>query len=700
MGEMDGDKRGGAPPSAHVELARRAAMLDALGYAATRIVGSGDWRAGIADLLDRLGAATGVSRVSLFEVHSGRDGRLVESCRYDWAEPPLERLTGDPRYTEMPLVDERGELDEWTARRRSGEVVQALLRDLTGYNRQVFLEQGTLSFISVPIMLRDGCRGFLGFDDCKCERVWSGLEIDVLRTAAALIAGAMERAADEERLRLSEERYALAARGANDGLWDWDLASGRAYFSPRLCEIVGVPEGTLGERMEALFERFEPHDAAAARSYLKGRFTRQGRKFRFECRLLGSRPQSQRWVAARGMAVYAEGRPIRLVGSLRDISEFKQTLAELRASESRVHAILDTAFDAIITTDAEGRIVDFNAAAARIFGHARQAVVGRALHETIVPPKFRASHLAGFRRYVAGGARRVLGQVTELEGLRADGASVPIELSVTEVPLPSGRLFTAILRDLTDRKRFERQLAETEKQRASLARHFSPNMVDEILEAGSGVGETRELAATVLFADLMDFTALSAAMPGAQVIALLREFHALVEEAVFGNSGTLDKYMGDGLMATFGTPRPAPRDATNAVACARRLIGGLNVWNRRRAAAGEPPVLVGIGLHFGAVTLGNVGSERRLELTVVGDTVNLASRIEAMSRPLQTAILASHSVIEAVRREGGEELLAGFRDLGSHEVRGRRELVRLWGLTALAIGQHERGPAALRAGAS
>ncbi|MGH6960476.1 MAG: PAS-domain containing protein, partial [Dongiaceae bacterium] len=134
------------------ELARRTEMLDAVSYAATRIVGRGDWRDAIPELLTRLGVAAGVDRVTLFEVHQTADGDPVESCRYDWATAGLSTLSADPRYQNMPLIDEQGRLDAWTERRQRGEVVQATLSELTGYNRQVFLEQGTLSFISVPIM--------------------------------------------------------------------------------------------------------------------------------------------------------------------------------------------------------------------------------------------------------------------------------------------------------------------------------------------------------------------------------------------------------------------------------------------------------------------------------------------------------------------------------------------------------------------
>jgi PAS domain S-box-containing protein len=687
---MGGDDSTGQPlfgadgeSAQHNELVRRTAMLRAVGYAATRIVAAADWSAGIGELLDRLGHAAGVSRVTLFEVHLGPEGRLVESCRYDWAEPGLAKLADDERYQCMPLSDEdrSGELDEWTRRRARGEVVQATLREVRGYTREVFLEHGTLSFVSVPIMVGGLFSGFLGFDDCKTERLWSALEIEVLQTASALIAGAIGRARADEQLRRSEERYQLAARGANDGLWDWDLLNDRAYFSPRLAEILGLSEADLGDSPARLFEQFDPGDAAEARSYLDGRFRRWRNKFRFECRLGGTDSPLRRWIGARGLILYERDRAIRVVGSLREITGLKQAMVELREREMRVRAILDTAFDAIITMDDAGRIVDFNAAAARIFGYSPGQVIGRLVGDTIVPASRRPDHAASLQQYLATGERTLLGRISELEGLRSDGTQVPIELSVAEVPLPEGRLFIGILRDLTERKRFERQLTEAEKQRSSLARYFSPNMVDEVMQAGGRIGGARRLNATVLFADLVNYTALSADMSGDQVIAVLREFHGIVEDAVFGNEGTLDKYMGDGVMATFGTPRPGPRDATNAIICARRLATAFAPWNWRRAAADLPRLSLGIGLHFGEVTLGDVGTGRRFEFTVVGDTVNLASRIEAMSRTLEVAIVASDAVVDAVHREDGDEFLDGFRDLGTHTVRGHGSAVRLWGLT-------------------
>jgi adenylate cyclase len=210
-------------------------------------------------------------------------------------------------------------------------------------------------------------------------------------------------------------------------------------------------------------------------------------------------------------------------------------------------------------------------------------------------------------------------------------------------------------------------------------------MVEELMRAGGQLDAVRTQPIAVMFGDLFGFTALSTTMPATDVVGLLRSFHALVEEAVFGNQGTLDKYIGDGVLATFGTPRPGPRDCTNALAAARAIISGINRWNRERAEYGRSPIRIGIGLHYGEATLGNVGSARRFEHTVVGETVNLASRIENLTRELDIALLVSDALVEAVRREGGDSVLDGFRDLGAHAIRGYKEPVRLWGMAAVAL---------------
>jgi adenylate cyclase len=146
-----------------------------------------------------------------------------------------------------------------------------------------------------------------------------------------------------------------------------------------------------------------------------------------------------------------------------------------------------------------------------------------------------------------------------------------------------------------------------------------------------------------------------------------------MENTIFAFGGTLDKYLGDGVMATFGTPRPGSRDAADALACARALLGEIEDWNRERAGRGQTAVRIGIGVHCGPVVLGDVGSDRHIEFAVIGDAVNVASRLESMTRELGVDIVISELLASRAAEEGGEASLAGFSAPVPQAIRGRAD---------------------------
>jgi adenylate cyclase len=177
--------------------------------------------------------------------------------------------------------------------------------------------------------------------------------------------------------------------------------------------------------------------------------------------------------------------------------------------------------------------------------------------------------------------------------------------------------------------RAHERLAREEVARANYARFMPDYVVAQLLDDPEsfqlgGVYKTL----TVLFADVRGFTRFAEHARPEQVVQLLNAFFSDMTEVVFAHGGTLDKFIGDGLMALFGAPTAAPDDAANAVAAAvgmQRRIAGLNV---RLRAEGLAEISVGIGLHTGVATVGYIGSERRTEYTAIGDTVNLAARLE------------------------------------------------------------------------
>ncbi len=216
---------------------------------------------------------------------------------------------------------------------------------------------------------------------------------------------------------------------------------------------------------------------------------------------------------------------------------------------------------------------------------------------------------------------------------------------------------------------------KSERERTQLARYFSTNLVEQLADADRPLSEVREQTVAILFADIIGFTSLGEKLSPVDLIGLLREFHQRMQAAVFANHGTLDKYLGDGLMATFGTPKTTPRDAANALAAARDMTTALTAWNRNRQEQGQPVIRVGVGLHWGPVVLGDIGGDHRLEFATIGDTVNIASRLEHATRDLDADIVASIDLVDAMRAcVGADEaqgLLLGFAAPTPHPVRGR-----------------------------
>ena len=221
--------------------------------------------------------------------------------------------------------------------------------------------------------------------------------------------------------------------------------------------------------------------------------------------------------------------------------------------------------------------------------------------------------------------------------------------------------------------------AEIARERANLARYFSPNVVEQLSKNDEPLKQVRTHEVAVMFVDIVGFTGYASSRDPKEVIATLRAFHARMEASVFEHGGTLDKYLGDGLMATFGTPVAGPNDAKNALAAARSMLKSVDAWNAERRASGQGEVRASIGLDFGPVVLGDIGANR-LEFAVIGNTVNMASRIEAMTRTLNAQFAASDMLINRAAAETSPED-PDFADLvrqDNQEVRGLDHKIVVW----------------------
>jgi adenylate cyclase len=157
------------------------------------------------------------------------------------------------------------------------------------------------------------------------------------------------------------------------------------------------------------------------------------------------------------------------------------------------------------------------------------------------------------------------------------------------------------------------------------------------------------LKVTILFTDIRSFTTISERMDPQQLVGLLNEYFTEMVSIVMQEDGVVDKYIGDAIMAVFGAPVSKPQDAVHAVRAAVRMRGALEELNVRLIARGIPALRTGIGIHTGEVVAGNIGSDKRMEYTVIGDPVNVASRLETSTKDLGVNVLISQDTFELTK---------------------------------------------------
>ena len=235
-------------------------------------------------------------------------------------------------------------------------------------------------------------------------------------------------------------------------------------------------------------------------------------------------------------------------------------------------------------------------------------------------------------------------------------------------------LFGCALLGLTGFHRWAlRSSVSLEKTKENYRRFFSPEIGEEI-EAGEivvGRGGSKEADVAVLFTDIAGFTKLSEKMDPQDVLDLLSAYQTLMVDAIFQHKGTVDKFIGDAVMANFGTPKSHGNDAQNAFDCGVLMNQTLDEWNEERQTQGLPVIHHRIGIHFGRCVVGNMGSEQRLEFAVIGDAVNVASRICDACKNFDTNFLISADVASRITHELPSE------DLPNIGIRGREGSIDL-----------------------
>ncbi len=234
-----------------------------------------------------------------------------------------------------------------------------------------------------------------------------------------------------------------------------------------------------------------------------------------------------------------------------------------------------------------------------------------------------------------------------------------------------GVLGEAMSAAAADLEQSERRLAQEAAIRSDLGRYLPAELVEKVVRREQDMalgGQRREI--TVLFADVVAFTPLTERLAAEEIVALLNELFTILTEIVFRHEGTIDKFIGDCVMAMWGAPRDQPDHAERALAAAEDMMRWLEAGNEGWEERYGVRIELAIGVHSGEAIVGNVGSETRMEFTAIGDTVNVAARLESIARPSQIL------VTEATRDRAGEGF--EFVDLGLRDLVGRAEPLHLF----------------------
>jgi adenylate cyclase len=345
-----------------------------------------------------------------------------------------------------------------------------------------------------------------------------------------------------------------------------------------------------------------------------------------------------------------------------------QMSGELDVSRQRYEMILQSMDNGVISLDFHGRITSFNQAASKILGIKPERVLGKMYSEVFFDDQGNEDMndivIQAITEYTSHVYKEVI-------FLRKDGKQVPLGL-MTSILQDDDKNEIGILivfHDLSGIRKYT-------SLKNTFSRYVSKQVVDKIADSEEITlhGEKREVS--ILFSDIRDFTVMAEQLGPTEVVATLNAYFSCMIDVIYKYEGTLDKFMGDGIMCIFGAPIDQPDHPVRSARTALAMKEALDEFNKQQIMDGKPTLEVGIGINTGDAVVGNVGSEKRLEYTAIGNNVNLAARLQSIATGGQ--ILISESTYNAINS------LATVNKLPPVKIKGKADDIQVYELVNIA----------------
>jgi len=315
--------------------------------------------------------------------------------------------------------------------------------------------------------------------------------------------------------------------------------------------------------------------------------------------------------------------------------ENAKLFADVQNMKNYNDAVLESMSNGVLTLDESGKIVTCNMPGLRILRMRGDRVVNRMAAD-----------------FFAGENAVVLEKLKRVEDTGKAEVTMDMEMAVYGGRISTNLTVLPLVN--TDKKRigsmvlFE-DISNEKRLKSTMSRYMDPGIADQLLASGAEALGGQNTEATVLFSDIRSFTTISEQLGPQGTVGLLNDYFTLMVDCIQREGGMLDKFIGDAIMAGFGVPVPREDDVDRAVRAATAMMRELRQWNEERLAEGRPPVDIGIGLNTDTIVSGNIGSRKRMDYTMIGDGVNLASRLESACKQYGAHILVSEFTWKKLR---------------------------------------------------